>query len=256
MMQQKQSIEGIIIRSVNYGDAHKIITIFTPNKGIITCTVYGARKTNNKFRGKIELLNWVDGTTHFSQKTKLITLEEVNLKYSFSAHFSFESLWEVISFLKFLFILEFTIEEENIKIFSMFIKFLKLISEVANQISLKVLIASFVLKSLIILGLFQNPKTCYLCGSDGANHYFLLEEGFFICLTCRKLSKKSIKKLNSDQNHLLLKLVYKKFEDIFYYNYSEKEVVFIEDIMDLIVYHHLGKNWKYFQCDENPFHQS
>lgn len=49
--------EGIIIKRINYGEADKILTIFTKNHGKITGIAKGIRKITSKRKGALELFN-------------------------------------------------------------------------------------------------------------------------------------------------------------------------------------------------------
>lgn len=51
--------EGIIIRRSNFGEADRILTIFTPFKGKITVLARGVRKITSRRGGNVELLNKV-----------------------------------------------------------------------------------------------------------------------------------------------------------------------------------------------------
>ncbi len=49
--------EGIIIKRINYGEADKILTIFTKNYGKIRVVAKGVRKITSKRKGILELFN-------------------------------------------------------------------------------------------------------------------------------------------------------------------------------------------------------
>ena len=48
--------EGIILKSTEYEEADKIVTIYTKNYGKITAIAKGARKTKSKFGSSLEIL--------------------------------------------------------------------------------------------------------------------------------------------------------------------------------------------------------
>jgi len=48
--------EGIIIKRKNFGEADRILTIFTKNKGKISIVAKGVRKINSRRAPHIELL--------------------------------------------------------------------------------------------------------------------------------------------------------------------------------------------------------
>jgi len=48
--------EGIVVRSIEYGEADKIVTIYTKNYGKIQAISKGVRKTKSKFGSSLEIL--------------------------------------------------------------------------------------------------------------------------------------------------------------------------------------------------------
>lgn len=53
------TFEGIILKRLNIGEADKLVTFFTKEKGKITLKVRGLRKINSKRAGSLELFNLV-----------------------------------------------------------------------------------------------------------------------------------------------------------------------------------------------------
>ena len=48
--------EGIVLKSMEYQEADKIVTIFTKDYGKITAIAKGVRKTKSKFGSSLEIL--------------------------------------------------------------------------------------------------------------------------------------------------------------------------------------------------------
>lgn len=48
---------GIILNSLDYGEADKILNIYTKENGLVKAICKGAKKINNKFRGKVDKLS-------------------------------------------------------------------------------------------------------------------------------------------------------------------------------------------------------
>ena len=51
------SSEGIILKRVDFGEADRLITIFTKNRGKITSLAKGIRRIESRRSGNVELLN-------------------------------------------------------------------------------------------------------------------------------------------------------------------------------------------------------
>jgi DNA repair protein RecO (recombination protein O) len=72
---------GLVIRSMNYGDNDKIITIFTREQGKITAMVKGARNTKSIFLGATQLFSYAD-FVYYSGRS-FAYLNQVEMKESF-----------------------------------------------------------------------------------------------------------------------------------------------------------------------------
>ena len=57
--------EGIVVRARNLGEADRIVVLFTPNRGLISCVARGARRTKSRTGGHVDLLRHV--TAHVSE---------------------------------------------------------------------------------------------------------------------------------------------------------------------------------------------
>ena len=77
------SSEGIVIKRQNFGEAGKIITLFTREKGKINLLAKGIRKTTSKRAGSLELFNRVK-ISAVKGRGELDTLTEVLLVENFA----------------------------------------------------------------------------------------------------------------------------------------------------------------------------
>lgn len=74
--------EGIIIKRSNYGEADKILTIFTKHYGKICTLAKGVRRVTSRKGGNLELFNWV--ILFLAEGKNLDIVTEVQVKDSFS----------------------------------------------------------------------------------------------------------------------------------------------------------------------------
>jgi DNA repair protein RecO (recombination protein O) len=77
------SIEGIIIKRTDAGEADKFITFFSKDKGKITLKAKGVRKLSSKRAGSLELFNRAK-ISAVAGRGQLDTLTEVQLLESYS----------------------------------------------------------------------------------------------------------------------------------------------------------------------------
>lgn len=74
--------EGIIIKRLNFGEADKILTVFTKHYGKIHALAKGVRKITSRKGGSVELFNWV--TLFLATGKNLDIVTEVQAKDVFS----------------------------------------------------------------------------------------------------------------------------------------------------------------------------
>ena len=77
------TVEGIVIKRQNIGEADKLITLFTETLGKITLLARGIRKSSSRRVGSLELFNQVK-VSAARGRGELDTLTEVQLLNSFS----------------------------------------------------------------------------------------------------------------------------------------------------------------------------
>lgn len=74
--------EGVILKRINFGEADKILTVFTKHYGKIQTIAKGVRKMTSRKGGNLELFNWVVIFLTTGKNLDLIT--EVQVKDAFS----------------------------------------------------------------------------------------------------------------------------------------------------------------------------
>lgn len=70
--------EGIVIKRKNYGEADRILTVFTKNRGKISVMAKGVRKISSRRSSHIELLNLSIFNCHDSKMPILTEVETLN----------------------------------------------------------------------------------------------------------------------------------------------------------------------------------
>ena len=69
--------EGIILKRINFGEADKILTLFSKHFGKIHLLAKGIRKTKSRKGGNLELFNWVRIFAAKGRNLDLVTEVEV-----------------------------------------------------------------------------------------------------------------------------------------------------------------------------------
>lgn len=79
--------EAVILRSIDYGETSKIVTLYTRTAGKIGVMAKGARAKKSRFGGSLEPLSYVDAVYYFKSSRELQTLKECSYVRPFPAIF-------------------------------------------------------------------------------------------------------------------------------------------------------------------------
>ena len=69
--------KGIVLRSVRYGEADRILDLYTPERGLVSTICKGIRRTKSRFGGRLEPLSCVDFLAYEGRTLDTITQAEV-----------------------------------------------------------------------------------------------------------------------------------------------------------------------------------
>lgn len=232
------SYEGIVVKSINYGESDKILHIFTKESGKLTCIAKGVRKAKKRDVN-------VDLFTHsFFQMYKGRGFYQVNQSERIDSNFGIREDIEKLSCASFvteivdLGILE---EEENERVFQLLCKTLKLISE--GHIGLRKLLISFQLKFISFVGYKPELKRCISCGTDDLKEISRLSniQGGVLCSRCKGIDKYS-NYIDKSIHKLIYDLLYSRFEDLEGIEASDSDIRKAQDIVLGYLKHHIDRN--------------
>lgn len=75
--------DGIILKRISFGEADRILTIFTQKRGKITALAKGVRRMESRKSGNVEILNWV--TLFLAEGRTMDVVTEVQARETFTA---------------------------------------------------------------------------------------------------------------------------------------------------------------------------
>lgn len=181
----RYNIEAIVLKSVNYGDAHKMFTLFTKQQGKIGASARGVRKITSKRSGNLDTLNHItcgisESNSGHKTITEVKTLNSfINLKSDFDSSHDAYYLIELVH--KF-------IEEEDPSpvIFELLVRGLKKLSEESSSNAL--VTAIFEVYLMRHLGYGLQLDRCTVCdrpfSSEWVDYKFNYGTGGFVCEKC------------------------------------------------------------------------
>ena len=163
--------EGVILSRRNFGEADRILTIYTRDHGKVIALAKGVRRPKSRKAGHVELGNW---SKIFVAKGKnLDLLTEVELKHSFGIiDFSEQKANKIYHLLELVESLT-AEKQKNLQVFILLVQFLKRISQ-DEEFSL--VSSVFKIKLLSVLGFFSAKN---LKDSQAKTLFSLMEEADF-----------------------------------------------------------------------------
>ena len=197
-----QKCEGIVIRRTDYGETHKIITIYTREFGKIGAIARGASKPNSRLASVTQLFCY--GYFVVSSSKGLGSLQQGEMIDSM--RFIREDLYATAYASYIIELLDRSIEDKktNPYLFELLYQTLQYINEEYDPEILKFI---FEMKMLPVNGIHPILNQCAVCGQTEGEYSFSLREQGFICHRC----------LEKDPYHLKISSATVKLLRVFYY---------------------------------------
>lgn len=154
MKPKNYSSEGIILAQKKYGEADRILVIFSKKYGKLSFIAKGVRKLKSKKRGSLEVFNHIVFSAAKGRNLDIITEVETknsferirkNLKKASVSYFFVETVGRLTKD-----------EEKNIELFNLLLNYLKKLTKTKK---LKELRNKFTYDVLVLLGFWPKGKT-------------------------------------------------------------------------------------------------
>jgi len=175
--------EGIVLRTIPFGEADLIVTYLTPDFGIIKLFAKSPRKIKSRFGSSLEPLTHSRIAFWGKEDTALPRLTQSDILHPF------QSIRDSLDcFLKVIQLIELTLSfmperDANRKVYSLL--FDTLIEIEATGFAVKNLLAHhFRIKLLDLVGFAPKLDACGRCGSKGDTFY--ISQGSLLCVVCAR----------------------------------------------------------------------
>lgn len=235
--------EGIVLKSTEYEEADKIVTIYTKDYGKITAIAKGVRKTKSKFGSSLEILThsiflfYKGRNIDIVSQTEIIesffsTSKEV-IKFAFAAN-----CVEIVNKL--------TEEREiNIGLFNLLKEILHYLRDSKDP---KLLTLSFKWQTMSILGYKPSLNHCCRCNKGVDNqkgmYFFNIKEGGLVCNNCLIKNKEGCVKVSIYFNKLVRKILITPLSTISNTTIPDDRIEELEKITDSYIAYHSEKSFK------------
>lgn len=195
--------EGLVIRTVSYGEANIILTVFTKERGKVALMTRGAKKTNSRFSAVSQLFSYGLFYFHYrhssmsslSQGEVLETFSHVRADIEKTAYAAY--VCELLDGV--------TGEHEGSpSLFTLVLTVLRLLDEGEDA---EILLRMIEVKLTKTAGIKPELDRCANCGRTAGEFSFSVKEAGFLCDTCSKLDAHRFK-LTPKQVQLIRTLYY------------------------------------------------
>jgi DNA repair protein RecO (recombination protein O) len=178
--------EAVVLRSIRYAEADRILHLYTADRGRIGAIAKGVRRTTSRFGGRLEPLGHVELMLHHGSG-ELHTVTGVTLLRSH--HQTREDPYRLAVGLvgAEAMLRLFTEQEGNERAFAALTRFLDLLDEATPgpRPDLDPIGLSFQLKLLWLSGYLPHVGSCAECGAEGPLAGYSARAGGTVCEACR-----------------------------------------------------------------------
>ena len=234
--------EGIVLKSMEYEEADKIVTIYTKNYGKITAIAKGVRKTKSKFGSSLEILTHSNFLIYKGRNIDIVSQTEILESF-------FSTSKEVIKFafaVNCVEVVNRLTEEQEINI-GLFNLLKEVLHYLKGSNDPKLLTLSFKWQTISILGYRPSLDHCCRCNKsaeDQKEMYFNIKEGGLVCNNCIAKDKEGCVKVSLYFNKLVRKILITPLSTISSATIPDKKMKELEKITDLYIAYHSEKSFK------------
>lgn len=198
-----QKCEGIVIRTTDYGETNKVVTLYTREWGKVGVMARGAKKPNSRLAAVTQLFTYGyfliqkgSGLGSLQQGEMISSLRMIREDIFLTAYASYiVDLTDKV-----------TAEEKHPNPF-LFELLYQTLSYMNEGYDLDIMTNIYEMKMLNLMGLHPCLNQCSVCGSTDGHFSFSLREGGFLCHRC----------LDKDPYHIKISPAAVKLLRLFYY---------------------------------------
>jgi len=206
---------AIVLKSINWRDTSKIVTLFTREQGKMSVIAKGARQSKSKYQGILESINLLEVVIYISTNRKLQILGQATLEETFQKiRADYDKTGYTFALLE---LTDIFFKEGSIDI--IFFDFFKvLLSEIGKIDNPKIVFWYFLIKLNSYLGFKPEFNICTACNRlvTSEEVVFSIREGAIVCRNCSSSADNGWKLSNSTRKSLsdLQKINHKRLASV------------------------------------------
>jgi DNA repair protein RecO (recombination protein O) len=175
--------EALVIGSMRYREADRILTFYTRDRGRLSAIAKGVRRTTSKVGGRLEPFSLVRVSLH-TGRGSLYTVVGVDTLRTFQGVrdelFRMEEGARLLAVVRHLF----PAEEANTPVFNLLVRAVARLAESPDPRTAACVVLATRLKLLALLGYAPAVASCAQCGSEGPLQAFSPQLGGALCAAC------------------------------------------------------------------------
>jgi DNA repair protein RecO (recombination protein O) len=231
--------DSIVLKQFDLGEADKIITFYSQDKGKVRAVARGVRKTKSSISGLVLPFSYNNVTIY--QGRSLARINEIHGKYSFS------KLREDLARMAYASYMAELVEkigmenDPNEKLFSLlltsFYHLSKVVDKKLNNVEL-----SFKARLLGILGIRPELDKCTICeqplNSQDLN-YFAVDQGGLLCSDCYLTEDTRVTTISGESIQVLKELLWSGLKPVSNLHVSGSSIRELNQLIDDFISYHL-----------------
>jgi DNA repair protein RecO (recombination protein O) len=174
--------EALVIGSMRYREADRIVTLYTRDRGRIGAIAKGVRRTKSKVGGRLEPFSLVRASLYSGRG--LYTVVGVDTVRTFQGVrdelFRMEEGGRLVSAVRHLF----PAEETSAPVFNLLVRGIARLAEAPDAAAAAGIVLAARLKLLALLGYAPEMSRCAACGAEGPLYGFSPSLGGAVCSGC------------------------------------------------------------------------
>lgn len=171
--------EGVVLRTHKLGEADRIITLLTRDRGKVRAVAKGVRRTRSKFGARLEPFSHVDLLLHAGRTLDIVSqAESID---AFGQHLALDySRWTVgQSMLETVDRLTGEQSPDVADHYVLLVSALRTLTQGSHNAAL--VLDAYLLRSLALSGYEPTLDACVVCGQPGAQPFFHVPSGGAVC---------------------------------------------------------------------------
>ncbi|OFW57437.1 MAG: DNA repair protein RecO [Actinobacteria bacterium RBG_16_64_13] len=228
--------EALVIGSMRYLEADRIVTLYTRDRGRLGAIAKGVRRTKSKVGGRLEPFSLVRASLYSGRSLyKIVGVDTLRTFQGVRDElFRLEEGARLFTAVRHLF----PVEEGSAPAFNLLVRGIARLAESPDQVTAAGVVLATRLKLLALLGYAPEMTHCASCQSEGPFYGFSPSLGGVICDRCASAGGTSCFSLSIGAMATLSTLLANPLAEVESYDLDDRAVAEVEQVVAQTLAHH------------------